>query len=140
MAGLTEIGNRFGGASDPKFRVGVLKTDPYYAQSFGQRGFNGTYNGGGFVNGAQPNDNQVRHFVGWLAAGYYHGNGLTSYMMDVKEQLYRSEGGDRSVSNPDVALGLIGIELGTNFRGNYSQLAQDVWHRVCGESNDLQLP
>jgi hypothetical protein len=136
MTGLTEVGNRFRGDSDPQYRVGVLRRDPFFAQSFGQRGFNGNYQGGGFINNANPNDNQVRHFVGWLAASYYHSNVTSTF---ARQLLYNQEG-TRSVNDPDVALGLAAIDLGADFNGDYKKLAQDIWHQICGESSNLSLP
>jgi hypothetical protein len=129
--GLTERGGRFT-SSDPNYRVGVFRRDPYYEKSFGYSGFNGTYQGGAFA--PDPDSpNQVRHFVGWLAAGYL---GITR--ADTRERLYNSEGGERDpTKSVDVALGLAAIELGENFRGDYKKLAQDVWHNICGERGDL---
>ena len=67
-----------------------------------------------FVRGAFASDpaspNQVRHFVGWFAAGYL---GITR--ADTRRRLYNSEGGQSDpTKSVDVALGLAAIELGEN--------------------------
>ena len=131
MSGLTEytavtLGGREG-PSDPNYRVGVFRTnpsDPHYASGFGASGF---------IRGFQDPSNQVRHFVFYLGAGYGIGSTLAN------RGLYRAEG-TNNPQVPDVGLGLVGTDLGSRFDGNYKQLAQDVWHRVCGQSGNLNLP
>lgn len=127
MSGLTEytevnLGGREG-PSDRNYRVGVFRNDPHYGGGFGDTGF----------ASGQDSSNQVRHFTFYLGAGYGIGSTLAN------RGLYRAEGtNDPRV--PDVGLGQIGTDLGTHFNGNYKQLAQDVWHRVCGQSSNLNLP
>ena len=48
--------------------------------------------------------------------------------------------GTSNPGNPDVGLGLVATALGSGFDGDYKMLAQDVWHRVCGQSSDLNIP
>lgn len=127
MAGLTEYTRvAFGGRegpSDPNYRVGVFRRDPHYGGGFGDSGF----------ASGQDGSNQVRHFTFYLGAGWGIGSTLAN------RGLYREEGtNDPRV--PDVGLGQQGTDLGTHFNGNYKQLAQDVWHRVCGQSSNLKLP
>jgi hypothetical protein len=128
MSGLTEyaevnLGGR-AGPSDPNYRVGVYKNDPHYGGGFGDSGFASHF---------QDGSNQVRHFTFYLGAGYGIGSTLAN------RGLYRAEGtNDPRVA--DVGLGQVGTDLGTHFNGNYRQLAQDVWHRVCGQSSNLNLP
>jgi Tol biopolymer transport system component len=134
LSGLTElssIGRTGTTLSDPNFRVGVLSTDPHFARSFDQRGFNGSYDGGGFINDFR--DNQVRHFVGWFAAGY-----STDWAF-AEAALFAQEGTLRN-RDPDVALGRAGISLGGSFSGDFRKLAQDVWSQICGEKTALNLP
>ena len=109
--------------SDPNYRVGVFRAprDPYYANSFRDTGFAEQFAYG---------TNEVRHFVGFLAAGYGLGipGGLAALALHPNR-------------NPKaVALGEKAIDLGGNFFGDYKRLAQDVWHQVCGQSGDLNLP
>lgn len=128
MAGLTEftqvnLGGREG-PSDLNYRVGVFRNDPHYDGGFGDSGF---------AAGFQDGSNQVRHFTFYLGAGWGIGSTLAN------RGLYRAEG----TNNPrvaDVGLGLAGTDPGSRFNGNYKQLAQDVWHRVCGQSSNLNLP
>ncbi len=136
LAGLTEfsaIGHDGGSPSDPNFRVGVMRSDPQgnYAASFGQRGFNGSYGGGGFINPFP--DNQVRHFVGWFAAGYSVNSAYAEAALFAQEGTLRNR-------DPDVALGRAGIALGSSFNGDFRKLAQDVWSQICGEKGALNLP
>jgi hypothetical protein len=127
MAGLTEytlvaFGGREG-PSDPNYRVGVFTRDPHYGGGFGDSGF----------ASGQDGSNQVRHFTFYLGSGWGIGSALAN------RGLYGAEGAhDPRV--PDVGLGQQGTDLGSHFNGNYKQLAQDVWHRVCGQSSDLKLP
>jgi hypothetical protein len=128
MSGLTEytrvaLGGREG-PSDSNYRVGVFTRDPHYGGGFGDSGF---------ASHMQDGSNQVRHFIFYLGAGWGVGSTLAN------QGLYRAEG-TRDPRNPDVGLGQIGTDLGTHFNGNYKQLAQDVWHRVCGQSGTLNLP
>ena len=102
--------------------VGVFISDPYFENSFGDTGFRADF---------QDGSNQVRHFVGWFAAGFL----VTPAV--AKNRLYNSEG-TNSVLNPDVALGLLAIDLGSSFNGNAKQLAQDIWHKACGETSNLR--
>jgi hypothetical protein len=128
MAGLTEYtrvasGGREG-PSNPNYRVGVFTHDTHYGGSFGDSGFSA---------GFQDGSNQVRHFTFYLGAGWGIGSTLAN------QGLYREE----RTNNPqvaDVGLGLAATDLGSRFNGNYKQLAQDVWHRVCGQSSNLNLP
>lgn len=124
LNGLTELSGILGGNSDRNYRVGVLARDPHYARSFGDSGFRGDYQGYGFRDGS----NQVRHFIGWYAAGNLVGGRIAT------NQLYEVEG-TNSLTNPDVALGVIAIELGSTLGfGNTieGQLAS-IWRNVCGE-------
>lgn len=126
LNGLTEFSSisRTGtNPSDPNFRVGVFGNDPHYGGGFGASGFRV-----GFVDSS----NQVRHFVGFFAAGYMTDRAAARGMLAVNEGSYSS-------GNPDVALGIAAINLGVHFNGNYNQLAQDIWHGICGESSNLNL-
>lgn len=58
LNGLTERAG-INGSSDPNYRVGVMRNDRY----FGNR----------FLPQFTDPGNQVRHFVGWFAAGAYLG-------------------------------------------------------------------
>jgi len=127
MAGLTEYSQVNLGGPEPShrdYRVGVFRNDPHFGGSFGASGFRA-----GFVDPS----NQVRHFVGYLGAGYGIGATLAN------QGLYSQEG-TNNPNVPDVGLGLVATDLGSRFSGNYKQLAQDVWHRVCGQSSNLNLP
>lgn len=131
LNGLTEIGGPFRGTSDAQYRVGVLKNDPYYADSFSDDGFLPLY------QDPDPNsNNQVRHFVGWFGAGYFWGNNPIT-----RGPLYDAKG--RDPENPDVALGLAALQLGQQFSLNLSmsfeQLAESFWHSICGGTKDLKL-
>jgi len=136
LNGLTEIGGpfgqRLGGSSDPQYRVGVFKRDPYYADSFSDDGFLPLF------QDPDPNsNNQVRHFVGWFAAGYYWGNNSIT-----RGQLYHAKD-TNDPENPDVALGLAAIQIGASFAQspsmNFEQLAQSAWRSICGGTSDLKL-
>jgi len=127
MSGLTEYSEvNLGGRepSDPNYRVGVFTRDPHYGGGFGASGFAAQF--------VDPS-NQVRHFVGYLGAAWGIGETLAN------RALYNLEG-TNNPNVPDVALGQVGTYLGSRFNGNYRQLAQDVWHRVCGQSSNLSLP
>src|SRR5262249_2217050 len=115
--------------SDRNYRVGVISTDPYYGGGFGQSGFRSQ-----FLDSTPGSQNQVRHFAGWFAAGYYFGD-----YGRVRDQLYRAEG-TTNPNDPDVALGLVGIQIGASFGGNRTQLARDIWSKVCGGSGDPPKP
>jgi len=124
LAGLTEfssIGLTGTTASDPNYRVGVT------GQRFGTSGFKPEYQ-----DYEPASENQVRHFVGFFAAGYSVGVPLGDVAV------YLNEGTVRRTA--DVRLGEMASSLGGNFFGNYKQLAQDVWHDVCGQSSNLNLP
>jgi hypothetical protein len=128
MSGLTEytqvnLGGREG-PSDQNYRVGVFTRDPHYGGGFADTGF---------ASGFRDGSNQVRHFTFYLGAGWGIGSTLAN------RGLYRAEG-TNNPQVPDVGLGLVGTDLGSRFNGNYKQLAQDVWHRVCGQSSNLNLP
>jgi hypothetical protein len=115
--------------SDPNFRVGVFRNDTYYGGGFGQSGFRPEF----VETGSGPN-NQVRHFVGWFAAGYTFGD-----YGRVRDRLYQAEG-TNNPNDPDVALGLAGIQIGASFGGNRMQLTQDIWNKVCGGTGRLSVP
>jgi hypothetical protein len=70
LEGLTERSG-LTGESDPNFRVGVLRRDTHFGNSFGA---------GGFIPMFQDNPpgNQVRHFVGWFAAGAFLGTSCST--------------------------------------------------------------
>lgn len=125
LAGLTEFSSvGFTGTtpSDPNYRVGV-----YGKPRFGTSGFKPEY------QDYEPgSENQVRHFVGFFAAGSSVG------VPGGDVGVYLNEGTIRST--PDVLLGEKASSLGGNFFGNYKKLAQDVWHDVCGQSSNLNLP
>ena len=124
LNGLTEFSSvSFTGTtpSDPNYRVGVT------GQRFGTSGFKPEYQ-----DYDPGSENQVRHFTGFFAAGYSVGVPLGDVAV------YLNEGAVRRT--PDVALGEKASSLGGNFFGNYKQLAQDVWHDVCGQSSNLNLP
>ena len=121
LNGLTELGSiSLSGTtrSDPNYQVGV----------FGSTGFRPE-----FRDTTPGSGNQVRHFVGFFAAGYSVGIPLGAVAVYLNE-------GSISSSNADVALGEKAASLGGNFFGDYKRLAQDVWHEVCGESSNLNLP
>jgi RHS repeat-associated protein len=124
LGGLTEQ-NPYGGRNDSNYRVGVFRHDPYYASGFQDSGFLPQF---------QDQSNQVRHFVGWFGAGFYSPLGA-GY---ARSRLYESEG-TQDPSNPDVALGLAAIDMGSNFKGDYAKLAQDFWHKICGGNTDLKF-
>ena len=130
MNGLTELAGIFG-ASDPDYRVGVMRRDPYYGTSFGSGGFLPQYQ-------TLPGDNQVRHFIGWFGAGFNVPH------IVARRELYSQEG-TSDPRDPDVALGLAAIQMGgtydpvSNFE-NYKALAQSIWHDICGGKGDLILP
>jgi hypothetical protein len=127
MAGLTEFSQVNLGGPEPSnanYRVGVFRRDPHFGGSFGDSGF---------IPQFQDGSNQVRHFVGYLGAGFGVGSTLAN------RGLYSQEGTENP-RDPDVGLGLAATDQGSRFNGNYKQLAQDVWHRVCGQSGDLKLP
>jgi hypothetical protein len=130
LNGLTEISGVSRSASDPNYRVGVMRNDPYYAHSFSTTGFLPQFQD--YTPGSQ---NQVRHFVGWFAAGA----DVPSFL--ARHELYDQEGTERS-SNADVALGLAAINLGGNFTNGrkYNDLAQTIWHDICGQSGALPRP
>ena len=128
MSGLTEytavtLGGREG-PSNPNYRVGVFTNDTHYSGGFHDSGFSAAF---------QDRSNQVRHFTFYLGAGWGIGSTLAN------RGLYSAEG-TNNPQVPDVGLGLVGTDLGSRFNGNYKQLAQDVWHRVCGQSSNLNLP
>jgi len=125
--GLTEFSNitwlRGRTASDAYYRVGVFRSDPHYNGGFGSSGFLAQYSG----------DNQVRHFVGWFAAGSLLNETAATFA------LYRTEPGAEA-DDPDIVLGLAAIKLGASFNGDARQLAQTIWHEICGQESDLNLP
>jgi hypothetical protein len=123
LNGLTEWASVTGSAqSDPNYRVGV-----YGQPRFGTSGFKPEY------QDYEPgSENQVRHFVGFFAAGSSVGVPLGDVAV------YLNEG--TVCPTPDVLLGEKASSLGGNFFGNYKKLAQDVWHDVCGQSSNLNLP
>ena len=115
--------------SDPNFRVGVFRNDTYYGGGFGQSGFRTEFQ----ENGPGP-QNQVRHFAGWFAAGYTFGD-----YGAVRNRLFQAEG-TSNPNDPDVALGLVGIEIGASFGGDRLGLARNIWHKVCGQSGEPPKP
>jgi RHS repeat-associated protein len=125
LRGLTERAG-LTGDSDPNFRVGVFRRDPFFGNGFGDTGFLPMF---------QDNSNQVRHFVGWFAAGAYLGPRYA------RRRLYQEEG-TSSMNNPDVALGMLAINMGWEFSksGDHRALAQAIWRDVCGGQGQLQLP
>jgi hypothetical protein len=129
LNGLTERAGVFGD-SDPNYRVGVMRRDTYYGNSFASGGFLPQYQG-------PPGDNQVRHFVAWFGAGFNVPSVLA------RQQLYSQEG-TSDPRDPDVALGLAGIELANDYDiGNYDSykdLAQRIWRDICGGKGALKLP
>jgi hypothetical protein len=128
LNGLTEISGVTQGNSDPNYRVGVLRRDTYYGNSFGASGFLPRFQD-------SPPGNQVRHFVGWFAAGAYMTPALA------RNRLYDQEGTSNS-ADPDVALGVQAINMGYNFSktNDHRGLAQAIWRDVCGGKGDLKLP
>jgi hypothetical protein len=126
LNGLTEWATSSQSAhSDPDYRVGVMRNDDYYADSFKDTGF---------IKSFAYGTNEVRHFVAFLAAGFDWGLLGGRYAV-------------RTHTNQDpraVALGREAVDLGatfsSDFSGDYKKLAQDVWHRVCGQSSNLNLP
>ncbi len=130
LNGLTERAGIFG-SSDPNYRVGVMRSDYYYGNSFGSGGFLPQYQG-------PPGDNQVRHFIGWFAAGF----NLPHFV--ARHELYNQEG-NSNMNDPDVALGVAAIELAGTYKivsdyKNYKGLAQRIWRDICGGKGDLNLP
>lgn len=126
LNGLTEISDAFGNSSDPNYRVGVLTRDTYYGNGFG---------GSGFLPKFSDPSNQIRHFVGWFAAGAYHPG-------PVARRLLYSQEGTRNQNDPDVALGLQAINMGIEFSKtkDHRALAKGIWRDVCGGNTPLQLP
>jgi len=116
------------GESDPNYRVGVMRNDPYYGGGFNTRGFRSEYQ-----DHTAGSENQVRHFVGWFAAGAF----VTPPV--ARRMLYRQED---DPNGPDVALGLQAINMGFNFSktNDFKGLAQGIWRDVCGEKQPLNLP
>ena len=132
LGGLTEFSDigAFGGRppSDPNYRVGVLRRDPYYERGFGTSGFKREF------QDVPPSDNQVRHFVFYFAAGFKLGGTASRYGLSRNENPY-------DASNPEVALGWAAIDAGGKLKGgNYRDVAQIVWHEICGGRGDLRLP
>ena len=115
--------------SDRNYRVGVINGDPYYGGGFGQSGFRTQ-----FLDRTPGSQNQVRHFAGWLAAGYTFGD-----LGAVRNRLYQAEG-TSNPNDPDVALGLAAIQIGASFGGNRMQLTQDIWNKICGGGGRLSVP
>jgi YD repeat-containing protein len=132
MSGLTEYSAVNLGQleeSNRNFRVGVFRGGPQH----GDPHFGGGFMDSGFAPAFQDHSNQVRHFTFYLGAGWGIGNFFAT------RGLYESEGTDNP-NDPDVALGRLAISLGSHFNGNYKQLAQDIWHNVCGQTSSLNLP
>jgi len=129
LNGLTERAGVFGD-SDPNYRVGVMRRDYYYGNSFGSGGFLPQYQG-------PPRDNQVRHFIAWFGAGF----NIPSVL--ARQALY-SEERTSDPRDPEVALGLAGIQMANDYDiGNYDSykdLAQRVWREICGRKDGLKLP
>lgn len=128
QAGLTETSG-VAGTSDANYRVGVFSRDTY---------FGGGFHDGGFISMYQdrpPGGNQVRHFVGWFAAGAFAGPRVA------RRELYRIER-TNSMANADVALGMQAINMGFEFSktGDYKALAQAIWKDLCGQKTQLNLP
>jgi hypothetical protein len=109
-------------ASDPNFRVGV---DGSAGRTFGQTGFRQDFQD-------QESPNQVRHFIAYLALGYRSPQNIASDAI--------AWGRDPN-NQPDKDLGYAGIRLGSRYRGNYKQLANDTWNGICGQTaTNLQFP
>ncbi|HEY3102465.1 MAG TPA: hypothetical protein VGJ69_02665, partial [Pyrinomonadaceae bacterium] len=129
MGGLTEFSEvaPFAALSDEKYRVGVFSNDTYYADSFEGSGFSQQ-----FIKPTEPHSNRVRHAVAYMVAGY-------SAHVFARRLLYDNETVE---GHPpaDMALGYAAINLGSNFTGDYRALAQGVWHNICGQSSNLNLP
>lgn len=127
LGGLTEFSDvgALGSTppSDPNWRVGVYRSDPFYKKGFGDSGFKPEFS---------DSSNQVRHFVFYFASTLRVGPYATRYGLSRSENPYNA-------SNPDVALGWAAIDLGNHFHGNYRRLAQDIWHNICGGDGDLDL-
>jgi hypothetical protein len=132
LGGLTEFSAILPGTlppSDPNYRVGVYVKDTYYASSFEGSGFLPQ-----FIKPDEPHSNRIRHFVAYLAAGQAAPDALA------RRALHNSEG-TRDPRNPDVALGEAAIQMGSHMKNfDYRQLAQDVWHNICGQTSNLNLP
>jgi YD repeat-containing protein len=127
MNGLTEIGDVTQSSSDPNYRVGVLRRDPYFGNGFGTGGFLTQ-----FQDHSPGSQNQVRHFVGWFAAGAFLPPPVA------RRQLWDQEG-TRNWNNPDVALGQQAINMGYNFSktNDGKALAEAIWRDVCGGKGKL---
>jgi len=112
--------------SEGRYQVGLGRggTD----LGWGQNGFQPEF------KDSDPNgQNQVRHFAFYLAAGYQ------ARLVVAAAGLYSHEG-TVSRANADVALGEVAIQMGHDFTGDYRKLAQDVWHNICGDQSNLNLP
>jgi hypothetical protein len=136
MARLTEwssVGFNGRTPSDPQYRVGVYKSDDNtygnYAKGFGSKGFLPQFAYG---------TNEVRHFIGFFATGESLG------LAAAEGSVYYYVGSIAPTSAVDqkrIALGLIGAEMGANLAfSDTQQLSQDIWRRVCGQPNPLNLP
>jgi hypothetical protein len=142
LAGLTDLANItwYGGIthSDPNYRVGVFSEDVNYLGGFSDTGFKSTY-----VDPDRDSANQVRHFVGWFAAGY-----LGPDFFARRELRNQESTGDLA----DIALGDAAIGLGDAFRSSVfarptlspnsqaQALAQRIWHDICGGTRDVKFP
>ena len=115
--------------SDPNYRVGVYFKDPYYADSFRGSGFLSK-----FIKLDEPYSNRVRHFVAYMAAGQEAPDWVA------RRALHNSEG-TNDPRNPDVALGEAAIRVGSHVNNFDSrQLARAIWHDICGQTSNLNLP
>ncbi|MFY9556612.1 MAG: hypothetical protein WAV47_18015, partial [Blastocatellia bacterium] len=131
LGGLTEFSDigPLGGRtpSDPNYRVGVVRPDTYYENGFGARGFKAEFQQTG------PGENQVRHFAFYFAAGFKLGSAAARFGLSRSEDPYNA-------NNPDVALGWAAIDAGEKLKGgNYRDVAQIVWHEICGGAGNLRL-
>ena len=85
-----------------------------------------TFKDTGFKSNFQDGSNLVRHFAGWFFAGH-----AAPWPSLARNSLYDQEH-TNDPNDPDVALGLLAIDLGASFpSGGVRLLAKDIRESVC---------
>lgn len=121
---LTEYDGPFGGQSPGANRVGVFGMDPFYGRGFGTNGFRGIY----WDPSPRRINNQVRHFIGWFAVGYYYNHPIGTSLLLEREIPGTEE------YKADVGLGIEAIDMGIRYfhEPDPSRLVQEIKGRICG--------
>jgi RHS repeat-associated protein len=115
--------------TDTMGRLAESNTTGYYIPGFGNTGFRPQFDDREIANPSDPFPNQVRHFIGWLVAGYY-------WQIGAIPLLYHNESGPGGTQD-DIDLGLAAIFAGAAMSNPIDrvvrpeQLGQWIRDNIC---------